>query len=213
MQHIDDARLLVRFQDVVKGFQLKGFHRMFFPRGDKDDKRFMGKLADVLRQQNPVERRNIDIEKDGVDLVVLEKFQHVQAVVKAADDLHLAMGVNKPGELLLGQKLILHNDNFHLFSAHDNSDFRQRLRRRVIGDIKGDFGSRRQIADMQTLAVEKFHPMMHIEQADFVTRHLIGFHAGDHGGSIPLPVSRTLMRTRLPHSLMPIVTTPLPLQG
>ncbi len=24
--------------------------------------------------------------------------------------------------------------------------------------------------------------MMHIEQADFVTRHLIGFHAGDHGG-------------------------------
>jgi len=122
LQHIDDARLLVRFQDVVKGFQLKGFHRMFFPRGDKDDKRFMGKLADVLRQQNPVERRNIDIEKDGVDLVVLEKFQHVQAVVKAADDLHLAMGVNKPGELLLGQKLILHNDNFHLFSAHDNSD-------------------------------------------------------------------------------------------
>lgn len=58
----------------------------------------------------------------------------------------------------------------------------QRLRRRVIGDIKGNFGSRRQIADMQTLAVEKFHPMMHIEQADFVTRHLIGFHAGDHGG-------------------------------
>lgn len=56
----------------------------------------MGKLADVLRQQNPVERRNIDIEKDGVDLVVLEKFQHVRAVVKAADDLHLAMGVNKP---------------------------------------------------------------------------------------------------------------------
>jgi len=82
----------------------------------------MGKLADVLRQQNPVQRRNIDIEKNGIDLVVLEKLQHVQAIVKAADDLHLAVGVDKPGELLLSQKLIFHNNNFHLFSAHDNRD-------------------------------------------------------------------------------------------
>ena len=111
----------VGFQDVVKGFQLKGFHRMFFPRGDKDDKRFMGKLADVLRQQNPVERRNIDIEKDGVDLVVLEKFQHVRPSSKLPT-ISIWLWVLISRELLLGQKLILHNDNFHLFSAHDNSD-------------------------------------------------------------------------------------------
>ena len=35
---------------------------------------------------------------------------------------------------------------------------------------------------MQPLAVEQFHPMMNVEQADFVTWHFIGFHAGDHGG-------------------------------
>jgi hypothetical protein len=34
----------------------------------------MRELADVLRQQYAVQRRNIDIEKNGVDLVVLENF-------------------------------------------------------------------------------------------------------------------------------------------
>ncbi len=67
----------VRFQDVVKGFQLKGFHRMFFPRGDKDDKGLWANWL-MFAPAEPVERRNIDIEKDGVDLVVLEKFQHVR---------------------------------------------------------------------------------------------------------------------------------------
>lgn len=35
---------------------------------------------------------------------------------------------------------------------------------------------------MQPLAVEKLHPMMNIEQANFISRHFVGFHAGDHGG-------------------------------
>ena len=50
LQHINDARLLIGLQDVIKGFQLKGFHRMFFPRGNKYDKGLMRELADILRQ-------------------------------------------------------------------------------------------------------------------------------------------------------------------
>ncbi len=47
---------------------------MFFPRGDEHNKRFMGELADVLRQQHTVQRRNIDIQKNGVDAVMLQNF-------------------------------------------------------------------------------------------------------------------------------------------
>ncbi|STS92367.1 Uncharacterised protein [Klebsiella variicola] len=52
----------------------------------------------------------------------------------------------------------------------------------VIGDIKGDFCSWRQGADMQPLAVEELHPVMNVKQADFISRHFVGFHASDHGG-------------------------------
>lgn len=47
---------------------------MFFPRGDEHNKRFMGELADVLRQQHAIQRRNIDIQKNGVDAVMLQNF-------------------------------------------------------------------------------------------------------------------------------------------
>ncbi|CSE30084.1 Uncharacterised protein [Shigella sonnei] len=67
---------------------------MFFPRGDEHNKRFMGELADVLRQQHAIQRRNIDIQKNGVDAVMLQKLQHVQTVVKGADNLHLAVLFN-----------------------------------------------------------------------------------------------------------------------
>ena len=48
---------------------------MFFPRGDEHNKRFMGELADVLRQQHAIQRRNIDIQKNGVDAVMLQKLE------------------------------------------------------------------------------------------------------------------------------------------
>ena len=70
------------------------FYRMFFPRGDEHNKRFMGELADVLCQQHTIQRRNIDIQKNGVDAVMLQKLQHVQTVVKGADNLHLAVLFN-----------------------------------------------------------------------------------------------------------------------
>ncbi len=97
MQHADDAGFLIRFQNVVERFQLKGLHRMFFPRGDKHDKRLVGKLTDVLCQQHAVQWRNVDVEEDRVHFVVLQKFQHVQTVVKGADNLHLAVLLNQPG--------------------------------------------------------------------------------------------------------------------
>ncbi len=74
LQHIDDARLLVGFENIVKRLQLKGFHGMFFPCGDKDNKRLMSKLTDVLRQQDAVQRRNIDIEKIASTLLCWRNF-------------------------------------------------------------------------------------------------------------------------------------------
>jgi hypothetical protein len=56
----------------------------------------MGKLIDVLRQQYAIQRRNIDIQENGVDPVMLQKFQHVQTIIKGTHNLHLAVGFDKP---------------------------------------------------------------------------------------------------------------------
>ena len=55
----------------IEGFDFKRLNRMFFPGGDEHNKRLMGKLINVLRQQHAVQRRNIDVEKNGVNPVVL----------------------------------------------------------------------------------------------------------------------------------------------
>lgn len=57
----------------------------------------MRELANILRQQYTVQRGNIDVEKDGIDFIVLQEFQHIETVVKGADDLHLAVSINQPG--------------------------------------------------------------------------------------------------------------------
>ncbi|MNP50660.1 hypothetical protein D3C76_1449360 [compost metagenome] len=96
LQHTDDARFLIRFQNVVEGFQFKSFSSVFFPCGDKHNKRLVGELVDVLRQQHTVQRRDIDIQKNGIDPVMLQKFQHIQPVFKRAHNLHLAVLFNQP---------------------------------------------------------------------------------------------------------------------
>ena len=55
----------------------------------------MRELANILRQQYAVQRGNIDVEKDGIDFIVLQEFQHIETVVKGADDLHLAVSINQ----------------------------------------------------------------------------------------------------------------------
>ncbi|SAJ28048.1 Uncharacterised protein [Enterobacter cloacae] len=71
MQHADNTRLLIRLQNIVKRLKLEGFHGMLFPRGDKHNKRLVGELIDILRQQDAVQRRNINIEEYRVDPVML----------------------------------------------------------------------------------------------------------------------------------------------
>ena len=44
---------------------------------------------------------------------MLQKFQHVQTIIKRTHNLHLAVGFDKPGELLLSQEFIFYDDNFH----------------------------------------------------------------------------------------------------
>lgn len=56
----------------------------------------MRELANILRQQYAVQRGNIDVEKDGIDFIVLQEFQHIETVVKGADDLHLAVSIYQP---------------------------------------------------------------------------------------------------------------------
>ena len=86
---------------------------MLFPGGNENDKRLMGKLIDVLRQQYAIQRRDIDIQENRIDPVMLQKFQHVQTIIKRTHNLHLAVGFDKPGELLLSQEFIFYDDNFH----------------------------------------------------------------------------------------------------
>ena len=89
---------------------------MLFPRGNKHNKGFMRELADILCQQYAVQRGNINIQKNGVNAVVLEIFQHVQTIVKRADNLHLAVLFYQPAQFLLGQEFIFNNDDFHDFT-------------------------------------------------------------------------------------------------
>ena len=96
LQHADYSRLLVRLEDIVKRLQLEGLHGVLFPGGDENNKRLMGKLIDVLRQQYAVQRRDIDIQENGVDPVMLQKLQHVQTIIKGAHNLHPAVGFDKP---------------------------------------------------------------------------------------------------------------------
>ena len=70
---------------------------MLFPRGNEHNKRLMGKLIDILRQQHAVQRGNIDIQKNRVNPVMLQKLQHVQTIIKRTHNLHLAVGFDKPG--------------------------------------------------------------------------------------------------------------------
>ncbi len=122
LQHIDDARLLVRFQDVVKGFQLKGFHRMFFPRGDKDDKGLWANWLMFCASRTPSSDGILISRKMASTLLCWRNFSTSRPSSKLPTISIWLWVLISRGELLLGQKLILHNDNFHLFSAHDNSD-------------------------------------------------------------------------------------------
>ena len=114
LQHADNPRLLVRFQNIVKRLQFEGLNGMLFPGGNEHNKRLVGKLIDVLRQQDAVQRRNINIQKNGVDPVMLQKFQHVQPIVKGTHNLHLTVGFDEPGELLLSQNFIFNDNDFHI---------------------------------------------------------------------------------------------------
>ncbi len=44
---------------------------------------------------------------------MLQKLQHVQTIVKGADNLHLAVLFNQPAQFLLCQEFVFNNDDFH----------------------------------------------------------------------------------------------------
>ena len=46
-----------------------------------------------------------------------------------------------------------------------------------IRDVKGNFGARFKTVNMQSIAIKQFHPVVHIQQADFISRHLVRLHA------------------------------------
>ena len=71
LQHANNARFLIRFENIVKRFQFECFYRMLFPGGNEHDKRFMGELTDILRQKDSVQGRDVDIKENGVHFVVL----------------------------------------------------------------------------------------------------------------------------------------------
>ena len=91
LQHGDDACLVIGLEDVVERLDLERFHRVLFIGGDEHDRRAMRELADVLRQQHAVQRRDVDVEENGVNLMGLQVFQDVEAVLEAGDDIDIAV--------------------------------------------------------------------------------------------------------------------------
>lgn len=47
-------------------------------------------FADVLRQQHAVQRRDVDVGENGVDLVSLQVFEDVEAILEG-DDIDIAV--------------------------------------------------------------------------------------------------------------------------
>ncbi len=102
-----------RFQDVVKGFQLKGFHRMFFPRGDKDDKGLWANWLMFCASRTPSSDGILISRKMASTLLCWRNFS-TSGPSSKLPTISIWLWVLISRELLLGQKLILHNDNFHL---------------------------------------------------------------------------------------------------
>ncbi|VTR34484.1 Uncharacterised protein [Serratia fonticola] len=48
----------------------------------------------------------------AIDLMSLQVFQHVQAIFKGGFDGDITVFINQISQLLLGEKLIFHNDGF-----------------------------------------------------------------------------------------------------
>ncbi|MNN27233.1 hypothetical protein D3C81_1407620 [compost metagenome] len=113
LQHGDDTRFVIGLEDIVKGLDFECFHRMLFIGGDKHNRRTVCEFADVLRQQYPVQRRDIDIEKNGVNLMGLQVFQHVQPVLKGGFDNDIAVFFNQVTEFFLREELVFNDDGFH----------------------------------------------------------------------------------------------------
>ena len=113
LQHGDDACLVIGLEDVVERLDLERFHRVLFIGGDEHDRRAMRELADVLRQQHAVQRRDVDVEKNGVNLMGLQVFQDVEAVLEAGDDIDIAVFLDQVAEFFLREEFVFHDNGFH----------------------------------------------------------------------------------------------------
>ena len=86
---------------------------MFFPRGDEHNKRFMGELADVFAPAARHPATDIDIQKNGVDAVMLQKLQHVQTVVKGATISIWLCSLISQLSSCCARNFVFNNDDFH----------------------------------------------------------------------------------------------------
>ena len=49
--------------------------------------------------------------------------------------------------------------------------------RALIRDVKSNFGARLKTLNMQSIAVKQLDPVVHVQQTDFIPRHLVRLHA------------------------------------
>jgi hypothetical protein len=73
----------------------------------------MRECTDVLRQQHAVQRRDVDIEENGVDLVSLQVFEDVEAILEGGDDIDIAVFLDQVAEFFLREEFVFHDDGFH----------------------------------------------------------------------------------------------------
>ncbi|MNP43964.1 hypothetical protein D3C76_1378090 [compost metagenome] len=91
MEHCSNSFLVIRLQNIIKRLQLKGFRCMFLIRRRKYNVGFRCKLSNMMGQHHTVQRGNIDIEKNNIYFLFLQKLQYIQPIFKAIHHFNLTM--------------------------------------------------------------------------------------------------------------------------
>ncbi|MMZ64565.1 hypothetical protein D1872_269050 [compost metagenome] len=89
---------------------------MLFICSSKNDIGLLREFADMACQQHSIEEGDVDVKKYGVDLMILQVFQHIKPILQTGSYLQTAVRLDQVFQLLAGWSLVLYNNRSHEFS-------------------------------------------------------------------------------------------------
>ncbi|MNI16122.1 hypothetical protein D3C73_694470 [compost metagenome] len=113
VQHCLNPRLTVGLQNIVKRFNLKSLGGVLLIRSNEHNVRLNREPADILGEQHTVNGRDINIQKNNIDLFGLKILQRIQPVFKLRSNPNTAVRSDQISKLLSGQHFILNNYRSH----------------------------------------------------------------------------------------------------